>query len=168
MELFTTMRTPQPSVEPVLKWIAKSMTPKEIHQSRGKGQGFEQSSNDGGLDLTARCISLYINIVERVWMMAGLSSITWPSLIGPWGWVRLLTCCTLSNQCAQIEASSHTLRKRSPSWQRSIIGTFITCKLYNSLHRNRYHHHASFCLEEPNLVTYRWGSHLAGMQHGPC
>ena len=25
------------------------------------------------------------------------------SLIGPWGWVRLHTCCTLSNQCAKVK-----------------------------------------------------------------
>ncbi|CAL8297119.1 unnamed protein product [Arctogadus glacialis] len=31
--------------------------------------------------------------------MAGLSSLAWPSLFGLLGWVRLQTCCTLSNQC---------------------------------------------------------------------
>ena len=31
-----------------------------------------------------------------VWMTAGISSLTWPSLIGLWGWVRLHTCCTFS------------------------------------------------------------------------
>ena len=43
-------------------------------------------------------------------MMAGLSSLTWPSLIGLWGWVRLRTCCTLSIQCAQVKPvpSPHT------------------------------------------------------------
>ncbi|CAL8293927.1 unnamed protein product [Lota lota] len=46
---------------------------------------------------------------ECVWMMAGLSSLAWLSLIGIWGWVRLHTC-TLSNQCAQVKPaiSTHT------------------------------------------------------------
>ena len=36
-----------------------------------------------------------------VWMMAGLSSLTWWALIGLWGQVGLHTCCKFSNQCAQ-------------------------------------------------------------------
>ena len=43
--------------------------------------------------------------VECLWMVAGLSSLTQPQprLIGPWGRVRLCTCCKLSNRCAQVK-----------------------------------------------------------------
>ena len=41
-------------------------------------------------------------------MMAGSSSLTWPSLSGLWGWVRLLTCCVLRNQCAQVKFPHYT------------------------------------------------------------
>ena len=39
-------------------------------------------------------------------MIAGLSSLTWPSLIG--GWLRLHTCYILSNQCAQVKPAIAT------------------------------------------------------------
>ena len=45
--------------------------------------------------------------VEFVWMMADLSKLTWPSLIGLWDMVRLQICCTLSYQCAQFTVQLH-------------------------------------------------------------
>ena len=53
---------------------------------------------------------------ECVWMMAGLSSLTWPSLIGLCGWVRRHACCIiyilityiLSNQCGQVKPAITT------------------------------------------------------------
>ena len=58
--------------------------------------------------------------------MAGLSSLTWLTLIGPWGWVRLHSCYTLNNQCARVKPaiSTHTL-VRPRAWQRSPLTMVI-------------------------------------------
>ena len=45
---------------------------------------------------------------ECVWKMAGLSSLTWPSRIGLWGWVRLNTCWT---SCWSHEHSYNSFTK---------------------------------------------------------
>jgi hypothetical protein len=53
-----------------------------------------------------------------VWMAAGLRSLTWLES-ELWGWVRLHTCYTLSNQCAQVQpAITTTHSHRSHYWQR--------------------------------------------------
>ena len=31
----------------------------------------------------------------------------WDCLIGLWGWVRLRTCSTFSNRCAQVKLANH-------------------------------------------------------------
>ena len=48
-------------------------------------------------------------------MTVGCSSLTWQSLIVLWGWVSLHTCCTLSNQCAQVKPAVST-RTWDISW----------------------------------------------------
>ena len=45
-------------------------------------------------------------------MVAGLSSLTWPSPIGLWGWVKLQTCCTLSKQCAEVKPAITTFTQK--------------------------------------------------------
>ena len=67
-----------------------------------------------------RKIPLYSSVFVCVRTMACWSSLTWPSLFGVWGWVSLHTCCTLSNQCAQVKpAITHI---QPPAWQHGAPG----------------------------------------------
>ncbi|CAL8243409.1 unnamed protein product [Lota lota] len=61
-------------------------------------------------------------------------------LIGVWSWVRLHTCCTLSNQCAQVKPAITTHSRRALR------------------HRSMKHHlhasfYATFTINRSNITT---------------
>jgi hypothetical protein len=68
----------------------------------------------------------------------GLGSLIRVKLMALWGWVRLHTCCTLSNQCAQVKPAitrmhAHT-HAHTHTWRYPTSSTwpcFIICKPYN-------------------------------------
>ena len=78
----------------------------------------------------------YIN----VGMIAGLGSLTWPSRIGLWDWMRLQNGCTLSNKCAQVKPDITTYAQRElPCCHVAYMATWSTRpyiilgKTYNKL-----------------------------------
>ena len=64
-----------------------------------------------------------------VWMMAGLTSLTWPSLIGILGWVRF----TLSHQCQQSPHTSFLTNLYGKPifqlWRGPVEDTYVACSM---------------------------------------
>ena len=87
---------------------------------------------------------------ECVWMMAGFSSLSCLSQIGLWGWLRLHTCCTLRNRCAQVEPANATHAQEENSCMATwSTGSYvIICRTYNE--PDIQPHPVRPCLEEPN------------------
>ena len=77
-------------------------------------------------------------------------------LIGLWGWVKLHTCCILSNQYAQVKpaTSTHTLGEEMSCMGRrcravNTVGMVNICSSYNKPHVVTLTL-CVICLEEPN------------------
>ena len=75
-------------------------------------------------------VNIYIYALWKcVWIISGLSSLPWPSLIEVWGWVRLHTCVHIEySVCTDYTMHLHTHAGRSPAWHWSILAVFNTCK----------------------------------------
>ena len=105
----------------------------------GKSWRHESTTSEAGDtdDLCGIVTSVGCDLWECAWLTAGSSSLSWPSLIGLWGGLRLHTCCTLSNQCAtgwlsRQHTHTHThQRGRSPAEQQGTGHVSFSTNHYN-------------------------------------